>query len=54
MNAEDEPEHEDYPQMPWFKEKFGPRGVIHSYGDGRIEDTGPLTISGWKPWMMRQ
>jgi len=26
-----------------FQEKFGPRGVIHSYADGRIEDTGPLT-----------
>ncbi len=26
-----------------FREKFGPRGVIHSYADGRIEDTGPLT-----------
>jgi arylsulfatase len=44
LNAEEEPEHEDYPQMPWFKERFGPRGVIHSYADGRIEDTGPLTI----------
>jgi len=44
LNAEEEPEHEDYPQMPWFKKKFGPRGVIHSYADGRIIDTGPLTI----------
>jgi arylsulfatase len=44
LNAEEEPEHEDYPQMPWFKEKFGPRGVIHSFADGRITDTGPLTI----------
>ena len=26
-----------------FAEAFGPRGVIHSYADGRIEDTGPLT-----------
>jgi arylsulfatase len=26
-----------------FREKFGPRGVIRSYADGRIEDTGPLT-----------
>jgi hypothetical protein len=23
--------------------KYGPRGVIHSYADGKIEDTGPLT-----------
>jgi arylsulfatase A-like enzyme len=43
LNAEEEPEDEDYPQMPWFKARFGPRGVIHSYADGRIEDTGPLT-----------
>jgi len=44
LNAEQEPEHPDYPKNPEFKKKFGPRGVIHSYADGRIEDTGPLTI----------
>ncbi|MFC1701561.1 arylsulfatase [Pseudomonadota bacterium] len=44
LNAEQEPEHPDYPTDPEFKKKFGPRGVIHSYADGRIEDTGPLTI----------
>jgi arylsulfatase len=43
LNAEDEPEHPDYPKDPAFKERFGPRGVIHSFADGRIEDTGPLT-----------
>jgi arylsulfatase len=43
LNAEEEPEHPDYPQDPEFKKNFGPRGVIHSYADGRIEDTGPLT-----------
>jgi arylsulfatase A-like enzyme len=43
LNAEEEPENEDYPKNPEFKKKFGPRGVIHSYADGRIEDTGPLT-----------
>jgi arylsulfatase A-like enzyme len=43
LNAEEEPEHPDYPKDPNFKKKFGPRGVIHSYADGRIEDTGPLT-----------
>ena len=43
LNAEDEPEHPDYPKNPEFRERFGPRGVIHSYADGRIEDTGPLT-----------
>ena len=43
LNAEDEPEHPDYPKDPAFQERFGPRGVIHSFADGRIEDTGPLT-----------
>ena len=43
LNAEEEPEHPDYPKDPEFKKRFGPRGVIHSYADGRIEDTGPLT-----------
>ncbi len=43
LNAEEEPENVDYPKDPAFKQKFGPRGVIHSYADGRIEDTGPLT-----------
>jgi arylsulfatase len=43
LNAEEEPEDPDYPTDPEFKRRFGPRGVIHSYADGRIEDTGPLT-----------
>ena len=49
LNAEEEPELEDYPgdlvlkDGKTFKERFGPRGVIHSYADGKIEDTGPLT-----------
>jgi len=43
LNAEEEPENEDYPQDPAFKERFGPRGVIKSSADGQIEDTGPLT-----------
>jgi arylsulfatase len=43
LNAEEEPEDPDYPTQPWFKAKFGPRGVIHSFADGRIEDTGALT-----------
>jgi len=42
LNAEDEPENEDYPSDPEFHKKFGPRGVIHSFADGKIEDTGPL------------
>ena len=44
LNAEDEPENPDYPKDPEFKKKFGPRGVIHSFADGRIEDTGPLDM----------
>jgi arylsulfatase A-like enzyme len=43
LNAEEEPEDPDYPQDPEFKKRYGPRGVIHSFADGRIEDTGPLT-----------
>jgi len=43
LNAEEEPEDPDYPKDPEFKKRYGPRGVIHSYADGRIEDTGPLT-----------
>ncbi|WP_261195770.1 arylsulfatase [Pseudoruegeria sp. SHC-113] len=43
LNAEEEPENEDYPQNPEFRERFGPRGVIKSSADGQIEDTGPLT-----------
>jgi len=43
LNAEEEPEHPDYPTDPEFKKRFGPRGVIHSFADGRITDTGPLT-----------
>jgi arylsulfatase A-like enzyme len=60
LNAEQEPEYPDYPKDPRFKEKFGPRGVIHSWateeddpteeprwgrvGKQKIEDTGPLTM----------
>lgn len=46
LNAEEEPELPDYPQaseFPNFQQKFGPRGVIHSFAGGEIEDTGPLT-----------
>jgi arylsulfatase len=43
LNAEEEPENEDYPKDPEFRKKFGPRGVIKSSADGTIEDTGPLT-----------
>jgi hypothetical protein len=56
LNAEEEPENEDYPRdmaLPdgqTFLERFGPRGVLRStatYGEAgitqEIEDTGPLT-----------
>jgi arylsulfatase len=46
LNAEEEPEHPDYPkasEFPDFKKNFGPRGVIHSFAGGKITDTGPLT-----------
>jgi arylsulfatase len=43
LNAEEEPETYFYPKDPAFHKRFAPRGVIRSYADGRIEDTGPLT-----------
>lgn len=43
LNAEEEPENPDYPKNPEFKKKYGPRGVIHSFANGSIKDTGPLT-----------
>ncbi len=62
LNAEEEPELPDYPNpkdFPQFRERFGPRGVMHCWaidtddtteqprwgrvGKQRIEDTGPLT-----------
>ena len=48
LNAEQEPEHPDYPKDPEFKKQFGPRGVIKSTSDGNIQDTGPLTIERMK------
>src|SRR5580658_4899915 len=59
LNAEEDPEDPDYPKIPEFKARFGPRGVIRSkatdhddpttdprwgkVGKQTIEDTGPLT-----------
>ncbi len=50
LNAEEEPELRDYPSekdIPGFREKFGPRGVLHCWanadGTQKIENTGPLT-----------
>jgi arylsulfatase A-like enzyme len=54
LNAEEEPETYYYPKDEEFKKKFGPRGVLHSWVDGKggqkITDTGPLTANAWKPW----
>jgi len=47
LNAEEEPENLDYPKNPEFLKKFGPRGVLHTWADGKggqkIENTGLLT-----------
>jgi len=59
LNAEEEPEHPDYPNNPTFRAQFGPRGVLQCFatatdtpgddprfgpwGKQRCEDTGPLT-----------
>jgi arylsulfatase len=49
LNAEEEPENFDYPKdlvLPdgrTFRKAFGPRGVLKTSADGKIEDTGPLT-----------
>ena len=59
LNAEDEPEHPDYPKNPAFRAQFGPRGVMKCvattvdtpgddprfgpWGKQKCEDTGPLT-----------
>src|SRR5262247_739316 len=43
LNAEEEPEGYFYPKDPEFKKQFGPRGVLRTSADGKINDTGPLT-----------
>jgi arylsulfatase len=43
LNAEEEPEDEDYPKDPAFRKQFGPRGVLDCTADGGCTDTGPLT-----------
>lgn len=47
LNAEEEPETYYYPKDPEFKKKYGPRGVLHTWSDGKggqkIVDTGALT-----------
>jgi arylsulfatase len=59
LNAEEAPEHVDYPDEPAFRERAGPRGVLHClataadtpggdsrsgpWGRQKCVDTGPLT-----------
>ena len=43
LNAEEAPEDPDYPKNPAYAKQFGPRGVIRSTADGKVEDSGPLT-----------
>ena len=44
LNAEQAPEHPDYPKDPAYRKIFVSRGVVRSFADGSVEDTGPLTI----------
>jgi arylsulfatase len=44
LNAEEEPERPYWPKDDTaYVKANSPRGVLHTYADGRIEDTGPLT-----------
>jgi arylsulfatase A-like enzyme len=44
LNAEQEPERPYWmSNNPEFLKFYNPRGVIHSFADGKIDDTGPLT-----------
>ncbi|NTG36944.1 arylsulfatase [Agrobacterium rhizogenes] len=45
LNAEEEPEAPYWPKDdPAFLKAYNPRGVIKASADGKVEDTGPLTI----------
>lgn len=42
LNAEEEPEHEDYPkadEFPEFRKNYGPRGVLHCYATDKDDKT---------------
>jgi len=44
LNAEEEPERPYWPKNDEaFLKGYAPRGVMHSFADGKIEDTGPLS-----------
>lgn len=36
-------EHPEFPQDPAFRQRYAPRGIIHSFAGGEIQDLGPLT-----------
>src|SRR5262245_40826429 len=43
LNAEEEPEGPYYPKNDaTFVKSNSPRGVLHAFADGRVQDTGPL------------
>ncbi len=43
LNAEEEPERPYWPKDdPAFLKSYAPRGVLHSFADGKVEDTGAL------------
>lgn len=45
LNAEEEPERPYWPaDNPEFLKIYNPRGVLKASADGKIEDTGPLTV----------
>jgi arylsulfatase A-like enzyme len=45
LNAEEEPERPYwFSNNPEFLKFYNPRGVLHTFADGKIEDTGPLTV----------
>ena len=39
LNAEEDPEDPDYPKDPKFKEKFGPRGLLHCWATDKDDPT---------------
>lgn len=44
LNAEEEPERPYWPKNnPDFLKVYNPRGVLHTFADGKIEDSGPMT-----------
>jgi arylsulfatase len=46
LNAEEEPEHFDYPKNPDFRKKFGPRGALENAASKGLAQT-ELCSSAW-------